>query len=294
MIGDALPDGLIDRDMIQPFQLALPDLRGRMLRLGPVLDAILLAHAYPLPVAKLVAEMATAATLLASLLKYEGIFTLQAKGDGPVRLLVADVTSAGIVRAYAQFDPELVPTGETASLRSLTGEGYLAFTVDQGQDTERYQGIVALEGETLSDALRHYFFQSEQLATGMVMAVRQTITGQWQSGAIVLQKMPQEEYDIITDTAVEEPWQRGMILLGTCTDAELLDEALPATDLIYRLFHEEEILVSPAHTVRHGCRCSEERVRAVMAALPEDELDSLRVDGKLIITCEICNRDYVL
>jgi molecular chaperone Hsp33 len=281
-------------DLIQPFQLDLPNLRGRLLRLGPVLNDTLRHHDYPPPVARLVAEMATVATLLASLLKYEGIFTLQIKADGPVRMLVADVTSAGIVRAYAQFDAAALPEDAEASLKTLTGKGYLAFTVDQLADTERYQGIVSLEGETISEALRHYFHQSEQLDTGMVLASRRSGDGEWTSGAIILQKMPQDDAGFGTDIGLDENWRRGMLLLSTCSDDELLDEALPATELLYRLFNEEEILVSPPHTVRHGCRCSEERVRAVMASLPPEELDALRVDGKLIITCEICNREYVL
>jgi molecular chaperone Hsp33 len=293
MIGTAHPIGTDAPDLIQPFQLDLPDLRGRMVRLGPALDDILAHHAYPPPVARVVAEMATVAVLLASLLKYEGIFTLQVKGDGPVRLLVADVTSAGIVRAYGQFDADTVPEDVDTPLKALTGEGYLAFTVDQGEDTERYQGIVSLEGQTISDALRHYFHQSEQLDTGMVLTAQQD-DGHWRSGAIILQKMPGDGPDFSIEPVVDENWRRGMLLLSTCSDSELLDAALPPTELIYRLFNEEDIIVYPPHSVRHGCRCSEERVRAVMEALPPAELEALRVDGKLVITCEICNREYVL
>ena len=298
MIGTAHPLGTDAPDLIQPFQLDVPDLRGRLVRLGPALDDILAHHDYPPPVARVVAEMATVAVLLASLLKYEGVFTLQAKGDGPVRLLVADVTSAGMVRAYAQFAADTVPEDVDTPLKTLTGEGYLAFTVDQGEDTERYQGIVTLEGETISEALRHYFHQSEQLDTGMVLTAQRddgpTGDRHWRSGAIILQKMPQDEPDFSIEPMVDENWRRGMLLLSTCSDSELLDETLPPTELIYRLFNEEEIIVYPPHSVQHGCRCSEERVRAVMAALPADEVEALRVDGKLVITCEICNREYVL
>jgi molecular chaperone Hsp33 len=292
MIGAKAAGGTQHPDIVQPFQLELPNLRGRLVRIGSLLDGVLAAHAYPLPVAHLLAETITAAIVLASLLKYEGVFTLQAKGDGPVKLLVTDVTSGGDVRAYAQFEEEHLPivVEGRVSFAELLGAGYLAFTVDQGAETERYQGIVALEGNSINDALRHYFQQSEQLDTGMILAARHD-EGHWRGGAIILQKMPEAEREI-PDTAVEDSWRRGMILLGSCTDGELLDEKLAPNDLLFRLFHEEGVRVYAPTVVQKGCRCSEQRVRSVLDALPPAELESLKVDGELVVTCEFCNRSY--
>ncbi len=283
-------------DIVLPFHLELPDLRGRLVRLGPVLDAIIRRHGYPFAVAQLLAETVTAAVVLASLLKYEGVFTLQAKGDGPVGLIVADVTSAGDVRGYAQFDADFLPEdrGPVASLPELVGAGYLAFTVDQGVETERYQGIVALEGETITEALAHYFRQSEQLETAMYLATS-LAEGRWRGAAVIIQRLPEEERSRVMGSAAEDDWRRGELLLGTCTREEALGREGGDPDphtLLFRLFHEEEVRVFPPHGVAEACRCSEDRVRTVLAALPSDELEELKVDGELIVTCEFCNRKY--
>src|SRR5579875_430592 len=145
-------------DIVQPFQVDPFRLRGRLVRLGPLLDRILTRHDYPAPVAAMLGEAIALAVSLSGALKYDGIFTLQTKGDGPVRLLVADVTASGDVRGYAQFDAarlaQAAPT--KAPVPTLLGAGYLAFTVDQGEDTERYQGLVELVGATLADCAHHY------------------------------------------------------------------------------------------------------------------------------------------
>ncbi len=157
-------------DLVQPFEIEPFHLRGRLVRLGPTLDTIVKRHDYPPPVATMLGEAIALAVALSSALKYDGIFTLQTKGDGAIRLLVADVSSSGAVRGYAQYDAaklaQAMAGGATTSVPRLMGAGYLAFTVDQGEDTERYQGIVALEGATLAECIHHYFRQSEQIATG--------------------------------------------------------------------------------------------------------------------------------
>ena len=286
-------------DLVQPFQLDIPGLRGRLVRLGPVLDAIIARHGYPAPVACLLAETITATVLLASLLKYRGVFSLQAKGNGAVRLVVADVTSAGDVRAYAQFDADRLPEmPDTLPLmRPLLGEGYLAFTVDQGDETERYQGIVSLEGNTLTDAVRHYFEQSEQLETQPAIFVEQH-NGKWHGGGIILQRLAEEDRIAMPDPVFEEAWRRNTILLATVTPEELMgtraEKDLGPLALLYRLFHEEQVRIFPPSAVRERCRCSEGRVRGVMEALPPEELDQLRVDGTITVTCEFCNRHYTI
>lgn len=288
----------LDDDIIQTFQIESSNLRGRIVRLGATLDEILTRHAYPEPVAHLLGETIALATALAGMLKYEGIFTLQTKGDGPVRLMVADVTSTGDIRGYAQFDADRLPgagtggTGDAGTVPTLLGEGYLAFTVDQGENTERYQGIVELTGTELTDSIQHYFRQSEQLVTGLQVAVRRDAGG-WRGGALLLQRMPQEGGGpVVPSSDTEDDWRRAMVLMSTLTPGELSDADLPANGLLYRLFHEEGVRVWPPAPVRAGCRCSRERVATVLRSLPREELDELKVEDEVRVTCEFCSTTY--
>lgn len=281
-------------DIVQPFQIDASDLRGRLVRVGPVLDEILSKHAYPEPVARLLGETITLAITLAGALKYEGIFTLQTKGDGPISLMVADVTSTGDVRGYAQFDAERLTAADTGSaspVPTLLGTGYIAFTVDQGEHTERYQGIVELSGETLSDSIQHYFRQSEQLDTGIKVAVAFTDVG-WRGGALMLQRLPEDQIQQTLGSDVADDWRRAMVLMGTCTDRELLDPTLSANDLLFRLFNEDGVRVWAPTDLNASCRCSRERVATVLASLPRDEIADLKVNGNVEVTCEFCNSTY--
>src|SRR5690348_9040185 len=162
-------------DLVQPFQIEPFALRGRLVRLGPLLDEILTRHAYPEPVAVMLGEAIALAVILAGALKYDGVFTLQTKGDGPIRLMVADVTTAGAVRGYAQYDDEkltkAMSRSGSAPVPRFLGAGHIAFTVDQGEHTDRYQGIVELQGATLAECAHHYFRQSEQVQAGIKLAV---------------------------------------------------------------------------------------------------------------------------
>lgn len=181
-------------DVCQPFQLDSSSFRGRLIRLGPALDEIIKRHNYPDELAPLLADTILLAATLASGLKYDGIFTLQTKGDGPVAYTVSDVTSVGDLRGYARFDADRLAEQRThkgfqPDLGSLLGAGYVAFTVDQGEHTERYQGIVELRGATLADAVRHYFRQSEQLAASIKSFVSKDADGKWVGGAIMLQAL---------------------------------------------------------------------------------------------------------
>jgi molecular chaperone Hsp33 len=295
MIGTALDaDTELTTDLIRPFQLDLANVRGRAVRLGRVLDDVFGLHDYPPQVEQIVAETMIATVLLASLLSYDGVFTLQAKGDGPVSLLVVDVTTTGDVRAYARFDPELLPPPETkAGFKSLFGEGYLAFTVDQGENTEGYQGIVALTGPSLADCLAHYFEQSEQLLTGAKLAARRYPDG-WRAGAILIQHLPEEDEGRIQKSPAdnEEDWRRASILMNSVADVELLDRTLDLNSLLYRLFHEEQVRVFPPSAIQRGCRCSAERVERMLQAIPRDELQDLKVDGAVVVTCEFCSTPY--
>jgi molecular chaperone Hsp33 len=293
MIGAQLAlETELTTDLVQPFQLELANVRGRAVRLGAVLDEILSRHSYPPEVEQLVAETVVAAVLLASLLKYDGIFTLQAKGDGPVPLLVADVTSAGDVRAYARFDGDRLQAADLTET-GLLGQGYLAFTVDQAASDERYQGIVALTGGNLTESLAHYFEQSEQLATEVKLTARRYPEG-WRAGALLLQRLPEDDAGRIQKPLGEdeEDWRRATILLNSVADVELLDRTLHLNSLLYRLFHEERVRVFAPSLVRRGCRCSAERVETVLRSIPRDELDDLRIDGVVEVVCDFCSDAY--
>jgi molecular chaperone Hsp33 len=278
-------------DFIRPFQIEALGIRGRAVRLSHAVNEIVHKHAYPEPVARLLTEMLTVAAALASALKYEGVFTLQTKSEGAVRLMVVDVTSAGALRGYAQFDAEAVAAlPPDASLPRLLGGGYLAFTVDQGEDTDRYQGIVELTGADLVECVQHYFRQSEQLQAGFKLAVAQH-QGAWQSGVIMLQRLPREDHASMAEID-DDAWRRAMLLLASCTTQELLDEGLPIDDLLYRLFHEDGVRVFNGQSLRAQCRCSRERVSSVLRSLPRDELKELESEGALEVTCEFCNSRY--
>jgi molecular chaperone Hsp33 len=287
-------------DIVQPFQIDPFRLRGRLVRLGPTLDTILNRHAYPDPVAAILGEAITLAVALAGSLKYEGVFTFQTKGDGPIRMIVADVTTSGAVRGYAQFDTaKLGQLGEDvgSSVPRLLGAGYLALTVDQGEHTERYQGIVALEGATLAECVHHYFRQSEQVEAGLKVAVERLANpaggSVWRGGALMIERLPKTENGQEAREAEDDGWRRAMILMSTSTAGELLDPSLPPEGLLFRLFHEEGVRVYKPHDLEARCRCSRGRVENMLKALGPGELGELRADGKAEVTCEFCSATYV-
>jgi molecular chaperone Hsp33 len=284
-----------ETDLVQAFQLERAAVRGRLVRLGPLLDDVLARHAYPPVIEQLLAELVTATVLLASLLKYDGVFTLQVKGNGPVSVIVADVTTGGVVRGYAGFDRGRLPDGAHATPRELIGEGYLAFTVDQGEDTERYQGIVELDGEEVADWLLHYFAQSEQLGTDLKLAARRARDGAWRGGGLLLQRLPEDDplRKQIEQAELEDAWVRAKLLLDTTAEVELIDRSLAPNDLLYRLFHEETPRVWTPTVVTRGCRCSSERVIRVLKTLAPEELSELRDEaGVVTATCEFCSTVY--
>jgi len=280
-----------DIDVVQPFQLDIPNLRGRLVRLGPVLDSIVSRHNYPAPVAQLLAETLTLAILLAGMLKYDGIFTLQAKGDGAVGTLVADVNAKGAVRAYAQYDEEqLAQLPKTCSARELLGDGHMAFTVDQGLSVERYQGMVELEGQSLSDFAQAYFRQSEQIDTAFSIAASHSPVIGWRAGGLMLQRLPEEISSVGLD--VEDGWRRVMMLMATLQRPELTDPKLAPNDLLFRLFHEEEVRVYPPTELLDQCRCSRERVAVALKTIPQAELAEMTTNGPAEVRCEFCSRFY--
>jgi molecular chaperone Hsp33 len=288
-------------DLVQPFRIDPFALRGRLVRLGPTIDRILSQHAYPEPVAAMLGEAITLAVVLAGALKYDGIFTLQTKGDGPIRLIVADVSTSGALRGYAQYDEAKLETALSGarmaamlSVPRLLGSGYLAFTVDQGEDTDRYQGIVELAGATLAECAQHYFRQSEQIQAGIKLSVgRAGPRGTWRAGGLMLQRVPPEGgYGVIADD-VEDGWRRTMVLMSSATAEELVDPGLAPHRLLFRLFHEDGVRVYDTHPLEARCRCSRERIEGVLRLFSSDELEDMRKEGVTTVTCEFCNQSYV-
>lgn len=297
-----VPDAAGIVDQVVSFSVGGGAVRGRLARLGPALDTILdQQHGYPEAVGALLAETVALATVLAAQLKFDGIFTLQAQGAGPVSLLVADITSTGQIRAHARFaDDKLAGIGirRHASVPHMLGGGYLAFTVDQGADTERYQGIVELIGETLEDCARIYFKQSEQLDTAIEVAVRPpSADGGWSACALLIQRMPPSSANapILVAEDAEEGWHRAGILLGSITADEMLDPALSPQQLLYRLYHAEQLQVFEAKPLEAKCRCSRDRVKATLISLPATDLDALADEhGQIVVTCEFCRADHTI
>jgi molecular chaperone Hsp33 len=297
-------------DLIRPFQIEGPGIRGRLVRLGPAVDEILNRHAYPAPVARMLGQALALSSVLAGALKFDGIFTLQTKGDGPIPLLVADFRSPGLLRGYAQFDGDAIDalTGSrdasSISVPRLLGAGYIAFTVDQGADMDRYQGIVALEGATLADCAHNYFRESEQIESAIRLAAEQVPDADgklcWRAGALMVQRLPEGDPALMARGAEfernevsEDDWRRAVMLLASARDAEILDPGLDGDQLLYRLYHEDGVRVFEASPLRAGCPCSEERALSVLRSLPQSELADLADDGKLEMTCEFCNASYV-
>ena len=294
-------------DLIQPFQIENFGLRGRLVRLGPLVDSILGKHDYPEPVAEMLGELLALAAVLAGALKFDGVFSVQTQGNGPVRFMVADVTTDGAMRGYAQYDKakiaSLAGDAHEAGERvpRLLGAGYLAFTVDQGPDTERYQGIVDLAGATLAEVAHNYFRQSEQMDAAVKLAVGRVHEAggdNWRAAGMMVQRMPDAARQRVSgetgDEDEDDAWRRAVVMMGASTTGELLDPGLHPHRLLYRLFHEDGVRVFGPVELSAGCRCSRERVERTLRSFPKSEIAEMKTDdGLVVVTCEFCATDYV-
>ncbi len=291
-----VPDIVVPRG-VTPFYLPGRPVRGRLVRLGPLADALLTRHENHPVVTALSGQALALAAALATALKFRGSFSLQAKGDGPVPMLLADCTESGALRGYARATPErlqaVLTESDAPSTRTLLGEGYLAFTVDQGGEQERHQGIVAIEGDSLADMALHYFETSEQIRCFVHLACARTDAG-WRAGALILERVAGEGgIDPDMDTAAQdEAWRTATALAATLRDAELLDDALPAERLLYNLFGMEGIAADRNRALAYGCRCSRARLSGILEGFSTDDLDHMAVGGDIVMTCEFCNLDF--
>lgn len=304
-------------DIVLPFEVAALDVRGRIVRLGPAVDAILEKHDYPPPVAKLTAEAIVLAVMLGSALKFDGRFILQTRSDGPVSMLVVDYKTPGHVRACARFDSarvaQAIKDGKT-SPGDMMGAGHLAMTVDQGANTNRYQGLVQLTGDGLEAAAHEYFLRSEQIPTRVRLAVAEELrageggaTHRWRAGGIMLQFLPKASertrQDLDPGDAPEgaaahvatedEAWVEGRALVETVEDLELIDPDLSSERLAFRLFNERGVRVFDHQTVDAQCSCSRDAVEAMLKSFSQDDRDHMVEDGRIKVTCEFCSTDYL-
>src|SRR5689334_23485104 len=271
--------------------------RGRIARLGPVIDAVLGNHKYPPVIEKLLAEALVLTALLGSLLKEkEGQITLQAQTEaGAIELLVCDYL-AGDLRGYIRFNRErLADAGPSPSLFALFGKGYLAITFDHPVQNERYQGIVPLEGDSLAHAAESFFAQSEQIPSIVRLAAEKR-GDHWFGGGLLFQHLPEgEEGRDRLHTRLDHPdWPHVAILAGTVKPEELTDPELPLDDLIWRLFHEEdEVRTLAATKLGKGCRCDPDYVRSVLARFPAEEREAMvGEDGLIRVDCEFCSSSF--
>lgn len=301
-------------DTVLPFEISALDLRGRLVRLGPAVDAILAGHNYPPPVSRLLGEAIALTVLLGSALKIEGRFILQTQTDGPVRMLVVDFRSPGTVRACARFDAARVAgaaEGGKATAGALLGHGHLAMTIDQGPDTSRYQGLVALEGGSLEDAAHEYFRSSEQIPTRVRLAVGEELSAgarhRWRAGGILLQFLPKAPERLrVADldpgdapdgtpthtVSEDDAWVEGRSLIATVEDVELIDPSLSSERLVYRLFHERGVRVFKSVPVAAQCSCSRDGVEAMLKSFSQDDRDHMVENGEISVTCEFCSANY--
>jgi molecular chaperone Hsp33 len=276
-----------------------------------MLDAILSRHAYPEPVARLLAEACVLAVLLGTSLKFEGKFILQTRTDGPVDMLVADFSTPHALRGYARFDADrleaLLAAGE-GDQQTLLGNGVLALTIDQGEHTQRYQGIVQLDGVSLEEAARSYFRQSEQIPTELKLSVAKLVTPgsaeQWRAGGMLAQFLPEApermrlpdlpggDGDTAAGVPVDNAWQEVQALLATVEPTELIDPTVGAERLLYRLFHEHGVRAFDGVRVADQCSCSRQKIKAILDGFTAEEIRDSTEDGKISVACEFCSTTY--
>ncbi len=305
-------------DTILPFRLDRSNMRGRVARVDRTLDRILEQHRYPAPVSALVADAVMLTALIGQAVKIRWKFSLQIRGDGPVRLIATDYFApeeAGQparMRAYAAFD-----MGEVASSRmepfEMLGTGVFGVTIDQGPDMRPYQGVTPLAGGTLAACAETYFAQSEQIATCFhALAARSEMPGRaahWRAGGLMLQQMPDEggripdapssedglmtADDVAAMGGCEEDWNRAVMLMQTAETHELIGPHLAMEELLYRLFHEERPMAYPAQAVEFGCTCSAGKVEAALAQYSAGDIAGMTTgDGRVTADCQFCSAHY--
>ena len=275
---------------------------GRFVRLDKVLSDIFTHRAYSPTAAGILAESTALAALLSGIIKYDGLFTFQTKSDGPVGMIVVDVSSDGTIRASANYDEDRINAAKalrkTEALDEATphflGNGYLAFTVDQGNGTQIYQGVVDIRGKTLADCAMRYFQQSEQIETHLKLYLQKPAEGQtnWKAAGILLQKLPEKGGKIDNETDIAEAWNEAVIFLDSLRSDEVFNPELSSRDILHRLFHAHDLQTEIIRHYKFGCRCSRDKLQNILQAMKPEEIDSLAEKGKIVAECSFCGQKY--
>jgi molecular chaperone Hsp33 len=294
-----------------PFRIEGQNVNGRAVKLNSLASDVLLRHDYPEAVSRLLGEALVLASMLGTMLKFDGRFILQLQGNGPISMLMADYTpeenGLGGLRGFAQFDEAALATALKAGkppMALLGDKAHMAFTVDQGADMERYQGIVPLEGDTLADAALGYFERSEQIGTALKLAAAPLLLPggktEWRAGGIVVQQMAATGGVVDIETPpegdperVDDDWNRLEILLQTTEDSELLDSDVSGEAVAFRLFHEDGVRVFEPRALTFACPCTRQRVLNMLAGLSETDRTEMQAQDNVEVRCEFCNENYV-
>lgn len=302
-------------DSVTSFIIDRADVRGRLVRLGPVADKVLNRYNYPPAVARVLGELLLVAAMLGSNLKQQGIFTIQIRGEGLIKLLVVDAVFGGQLRGFAEVTDEnrdaIAMLGEHATPAQLFGaNAYFAITLDPGEGMQRYQGVVGLEGETVTDALTAYFTHSQQVEVLFKLALARH-EGNWVAGGLMVERLPEgstgqeardqemdETSSLRRDTVVKEAlsheiasenWRYARAIAETVKVEELTDPMLDAPALLYRLYHEEGVWVEESQPLTTGCRCSRSRIEELLLSMPATDRADMIVDGAASVHCQFCN-----
>ncbi|HBS99049.1 Hsp33 family molecular chaperone HslO [Salipiger marinus] len=305
-------------DTVLPFQLDLSDIRGRVARLDGVLNGILAQHDYPEPIEALVAEMTLLTALIGETMKLRWKLSLQVQTRGALRMIATDYFAPEAegeparIRAYASYDPDLVTK---APAYDQLEDGYFAVLIDQGPGTTPYQGITPLAGGALARCAESYFAQSEQIPTRFELNFGNVPQADgsfhWRAGGVMLQHMPKASpfakdggtgeggllrpEDLLRDDDDGENWRRVNFHLDTVDELELIGPDLPPTDLLVRLYHEENPRVFDAQPVRFGCTCSEDRVRQSLSIYSAKDIAHMTTpEGLVTADCQFCGAHYEL
>jgi molecular chaperone Hsp33 len=276
---------------------------GRLVRLDKVVNTILSKHNYPKQVSAVVAESTALAALLSSTIKYDGLFTLQTKSNGPVPMVVVDVTSEGKIRACASYDEEKIKTaqklrkteGEIEPAPHFMGEGILAFTVDQGPETELYQGIVDLQGKDLSECAMRYFKQSEQIETylKLYLQIPQSKNDSWKAAGVLLQKIPSKGgKEQLEEADLNEAWNQAVIFMQSLQENEIFDDRLSSENILHRLYHSDGLEITKQREYAFACRCKREKLLNTLHTMTEKDIDDMCENGKITATCHFCGTTY--
>ena len=295
----------ISEDTVIPFLLNQSHIRGRIVKMGSVIDTILSRHDYPLAVKHLLGEALLVAGLLGTMMKENGLVTIQAKGNGPVNFLVVDCTSDGKLRGYVNLaeghDFRKIRPGQ--KLEALLGEGHLAITMDHPAQAQRYQGIVSLSKESLADCIVDYFTTSEQLDANLKLVVgrvkekakgKKAGNPRWYAGGVLIQRVPQipdesgETYSLLDDK-----WDEASVFIDSVRDKEILDPTLESDQLLYRLFHKDGVWVYDPASLSAECRCSRDKIESFLRTMPADDIEDMKKNGVITVNCEFCGQEEV-